>query len=102
MRYEVLHLKDRFPFLGENGCDPTLEVYLPQIMTEMGRHDWKRPSILICPGGGYAGVSQREGEPIGLHFLPEGYNVFVLTYSVAPNRFPTQLREVAAAMELIA
>lgn len=102
MRYEVLHLIDRFPILGENGCDPTLEVYLPQIMTEMGRHDWKRPSILICPGGGYAGVSQREGEPIGLHFLPEGYNVFVLTYSVAPNRFPTQLREVAAAMELIA
>ena len=38
---------------------------------------------------------------MALHFLPEGYNVFVLTYSVAPHRFPTQLREVAAAMELI-
>lgn len=101
MRTETIHLKDRFPFLGENGRDPTLTLYLPQNMTEMGRLDWKRPSILICPGGGYAGVSQREGEPIGLHFLPEGYNVFVLTYSVAPHRFPTQLREVAAAMELI-
>ena len=102
MRYEILHLKDRFPFLGENGCDPTLEIYLPQNLTEMGRQDWKRPSILICPGGGYGMVSQREGEPIALHFLPEGCNAFVLTYSVAPNRFPTQLREVAAAMELIA
>ena len=101
MRYEILHLKDSFPFLGENGCDPTLEIYLPQNMTEMGRQDQKRPCILICPGGGYAGVSQREGEPIALHFLPEGYNAFVLTYSVAPNRFPTQIREVAAAMELI-
>ena len=101
MRHEVLHLKDHFPFLGENSCDPTLEIYLPQNMTEMGRENLKRPCILICPGGGYAGVSQREGEPIALHFLPEGYNAFVLTYSVAPNRFPTQLREVAAAMELI-
>jgi len=101
MRSETIHLKNHFPFLGENGCDPTLEIYLPQNMTEMGRQTQKRPSILICPGGGYAGVSQREGEPIGLHFLPEGYNVFILTYSVCPNRFPTQLREVAAAMELI-
>lgn len=101
MRTETIHLKDHFPFLGENGCDPTLDLFLPYNMTEMGRQDQKRPCILICPGGGYAGVSQREGEPIGLHFLPEGYNVFVLTYSVAPNRFPTQLREVAAAMELI-
>lgn len=101
MRTETIHLKDIFPFLGENSCDPTLDIILPQNMTEMGRQDQKRPSILICPGGGYAGVSQREGEPIGVHFLPEGCNIFVLTYSVAPNRFPTQLREVAAAMELI-
>lgn len=101
MKQEVLHLNEYFPFLGENGCDPTLELILPYNMTEMGRQNQKRPSILVCPGGGYAGVSQREGEPVGLHFLPEGYNVFILTYSVAPNRFPTQIREVAAAMELI-
>ena len=59
------------------------------------------PAVLICPGGGYVMCSQRESEPVALNFLPEGYNVFVLTYSVAPHRFPTQLREVAAAMELI-
>ena len=46
-------------------------------------------------------VSQREGEPIAMRFLPLGYNVFVIQYSVAPSRFPTQLREVAAVMELI-
>ena len=43
MRYEILHLKDHFPFLGENSCDPTLEIYLPQIITEMGRENLKRP-----------------------------------------------------------
>lgn len=101
MKHEVLHLKDRFPFLGENGCDPTLTIYLPFNLTEMNRQDLLRPSILICPGGGYNRVSQREAEAVGVHFLPEGYNVFVLDYSVAVHNFPVQIREVAAALELI-
>lgn len=101
MRCEIIYLKDFFPELGENGANPYVEMYLPYNMTEMHRQDQKRPCLVICPGGGYAMVSQREGEPVALHFLPEGYNVFVLTYSVAPHRFPSQLREVAAVMELI-
>ncbi len=98
---KTIQLKDRFPFLGENGKNPNVTVYLPDPLTEMGRGDWKRPCMVICPGGGYGMCSQREAEPIALHFLPEGYNVFVINYSVAPHRFPTQLREVAAVMELI-
>lgn len=101
MKYEKIHLKNMFPFLAENGCDPTLEVYLPYNMPEMGRENDRRPCVLICPGGGYGAVSQRESEPIALKFLSKGYNAFVITYSVAPNRFPVQLREVAAVMELI-
>jgi len=101
MQYQKIHLKDRFPFLGENGCDPVLEIYLPYNMTEMNRQNQKRPCMVLCPGGGYGMVSQREAEPVALHLLPEGFNVFVLTYSVAPNRFPTQLVEVAAVMEMI-
>ena len=45
--------------------------------------------------------SQREAEPVALNFLPDGINVFVLNYSVAPHRYPAQLREVAAGIELI-
>lgn len=101
MKYEVLHLKDYYPFLGEDGCDPTVEVYLPYNMTEMHRENDKRPCMIVCPGGGYVGCSQREAEPIALQFLPQGYNVFTITYSCSPHRFPTQLREVAALMELI-
>ena len=96
MRYERIHLKDSFPFLGEEGCDPTVVLYLPYNMKEMGREKQKRPCLIVCPGGGYERCSEREAEPIALHFLPEGFNVFVLTYSVAPHRFPTQLLEVAA------
>ena len=101
MKHEIIHLKDYFSFLGEDGCDPTVEIYLPYNMTEMHRENDKRPCMLVCPGGGYGGCSQREEEPIALQFLSQGYNVFTITYSVAPHRFPTQLREVAALMELI-
>ena len=101
MKHEVLHLKDYYPFLGGDNCDPTVEAYLPYNMTEMHRENDKRPCMIVCPGGGYGFCSQREAEPIALQFLPRGYNVFTITYSVAPHRFPTQLREVAALMELI-
>ena len=101
MRTFTLHLKDHFPFLGENGCDATVDVYLPYNMTEMNRQNQRRRCLVICPGGGYGCVSQREGEPVGMRFLGEGYNVFILTYSVKPNRFPQAIREVAAVLELI-
>ena len=101
MKYEVIKLKDEFSFLGEEGRDPILELYLPYNMTEMHHENRKRPCMVVCPGGGYGMCSQRESEPIALKFLEEGFNVFVLTYSVAPNRFPIQIREVAAVMELI-
>lgn len=97
MRRHRIFLKDHFHFLSES----YLDLYLPYNSDQMGRQNQKRPCLLILPGGGYGSVSQREGEPVGLHFLPDGYNVFVLTYSVAPVRFPTQLWEVAAVMELI-
>ena len=60
MRYEILHLKDFFPALGENGRDATLAAYLPDNLTEMGRDNEAHPSLLICPGGAYCFCSQRE------------------------------------------
>lgn len=101
MKYGVIHLKDVFPFLGENDCDPTLTYYLADNLTEMKRNEERHPCMVICPGGGYAMCSQREAEPIAFQFLPLGFHAFVLNYSVNPKRFPTQIREVAAAFELI-
>lgn len=101
MKYEILHLKDYFPALGENGCDATVTAYLADNLTEMGRDHALRPCLVICPGGGYQYCSQREAEPIALHFLPEGFHVFILNYSTEPHRYPTQLREAAGCMELI-
>lgn len=102
MTHSKMHLKDFFPQLSENGCDPVVEMFLPyDDITEMNHQNRKRPTMIVCPGGGYYGCSERESGPIAMHFLPEGYNVFVITYSVFPHHFPTQIREVAALMELI-
>lgn len=101
MKHERLELKNYFDFIGANGENPVVETYLPYNMVEMNRQNQKRPCMVVCPGGGYGMCSERESEPIALQFLSEGFNVFVLTYSVAPHRFPTQLREVAATVELI-
>ncbi len=101
MKHETLHLKDEFPFLGEAGQDPFVVTYLPDNLAEMNWEERSHPCLIICPGGGYRFCSQREAEPIALKFAAEGYNVFVLNYSVEPNGFPNQIRQVAAVMELI-
>ena len=101
MQHYIIELKKEFSELAYMAGDPSLEVYLPLNMSEMGWQDKLRPCMLILPGGGYGMVSQREGDPIAMHLLPHGYNVFVLQYTVAPNRYPNQLVQVAAAMELI-
>ena len=103
MKTERLYLKNYFAELGENGCDAYVDCYIPTPIHESGKvlEDKKYPCMVICPGGGYGMVSEREGEPIALHFLSDGYRVIVVHYSIAPHSFPQQLREVAGAMELI-
>lgn len=60
--------------------DAFLTTYIRYNPPEM--HNAPRRALLVCPGGGYQFVSERENEPIALAFLARGYNVFVLTYSV--------------------
>ncbi len=60
-----------------------------------------RPAMLVIAGGGYENVSQREKEPVAMKFLAEGFNCFILDYSVAPVSFPCQLIEGAMAMAYI-
>lgn len=65
--------------------------------------DFVRKAILVIPGGGYGEIcSEREGEPIGMAFMPYGYNYFVLHYSVnRAKKFPSQLIEAAMAIKHI-
>ena len=58
-------------------------------------------AVIICPGGGYNHVSDREGEPIAAQFLSMGYHAFVLRYSLAPHVFPASLKELASAVAMV-
>ena len=50
MKCETIHLKDSFDFLGENGNDPLLEVYLPTCKPE----NRKRPCTWPAPAAATA------------------------------------------------
>ncbi len=63
--------------------------------------DMLRPAVIVLPGGGYIRKSDRESEPIALQFMSMGCHSFILDYSVAPNRFPTSLRELGEAVAYI-
>lgn len=63
--------------------------------------DKKRPMAVICSGGGYSRISDREKEPILLQFLSWGVSACLLEYSVAPNEFPVALQELASAVALL-
>lgn len=58
----------------------------------------KRPAVVICPGGAYEHLSDREGEPVALQFGTMGIHAFVLQYSLTPDVFPAALMELAEAV----
>ncbi len=61
-----------------------------------------RPAMLVLPGGGYRSCSDREAEPVAVHFLQQGFHAFVLTYSVAPeSAYPTPFLEASLAVAYI-
>ena len=100
MIYEKIFLKDVFDGIN---TDATLTTYV-RSTSDAIEPDRKRASVLICPGGGYGMVSDRENEPIALAFVALGYNAFVLRYSTADlndEKYPTQLLESSAALAYI-
>lgn len=61
-----------------------------------------RPAMLIFPGGGYFNCSDREAEPIALAYAAEGYNAFVVRYSVGEDaQFPDALKDAESAIALL-
>lgn len=78
-----------------------LQTYINEDVEEYqtGR---KRPAVVICPGGGYWYLSEREAEPIALKYMAEGYQAFVLHYSTGWDAvFPASLQELSKAVSLI-
>ncbi len=60
-----------------------------------------RPAMLVIPGGGYVMCSDREAEPIALAYLAEGFNAFVLRYSVNCQCWERAYEDGEAALRYI-
>lgn len=70
----------------EEYTHPNTCGFMPSIMAYL--HDEEKdpdktyPCMIVVPGGGYASVSPTEGEIIAEQFYKNGYQAFVLTYTI--------------------
>lgn len=98
MKAYTIELKKEYSFLqgGKLSC------MLMDIPWDIQK-DWKRPAVIVVPGGAYAMVSKREGEPVASAFFAKGFQAFILDYLVAKDgiSYPEQLLEVAAAVDYV-
>ena len=64
---------------------------------------WKRPAVIVVPGGGYAMCSRREAEVVALPFLARGFQAFILRYKTASDGvcYPEELLELASAFDYV-
>ncbi len=61
-----------------------------------------RPAIIICPGGGYEFLSEREADPVAIAFQRFGFNTFVLRYSIREHSaFPQPVVDAARAVRWV-
>lgn len=98
MKSYSVELKENYPFLmgGTLSC---LLMSQPWDVVQA----WKRPALIVVPGGGYSYASKREGEPVAAEFFARGFQTFILNYVSAPEggHYPEQLLEVAAAVDYV-
>ncbi|MBE5739648.1 MAG: alpha/beta hydrolase [Clostridiales bacterium] len=99
MKLFTVDLHKEYPFL-QGG---TLECLVSENPFDVGAENWKRPALIVIPGGGYAMVSRREGVPVASAFFAKGFQVFILKYLTAEDdvRYPEQLLEAASAVDYI-
>ena len=87
--------------IGEEETNARLYTYFWSNSKELydGR---RRPCVLICPGGGYAMTSDREGEGLAVRFMEMGYHAAILRYSTVPEAvFPDAFLQAAACMKML-
>ncbi len=97
MKAYTVDLKEHYNLQGGS-----LECVLMEMPWDVPQ-EWKRPALIVVPGGAYSMVSKREGAPIATEFLTRGFQTFILTYLCAPDgaRYPEQLTELACAVDYV-
>lgn len=97
---EWIVLYEHLTLTASDGTPVALDTYCPDVK-EGDDKNALRTGIVICGGGGYSFVSDRETEPVALRFAAMGFNTFVVRYRVAPFRFPCAVQDIAAAVACV-
>ena len=58
-------LGQRIHIASSAGAQIPLDLYVSEVSQEIDENI-QRPSVVICPGGGYEFLSSREAEPVAL------------------------------------
>ncbi len=94
----IIDLSETYPALKGGTLTPSI---LPYPFDGEGI-PFKRPALIVVPGGAYAMTSKREGLPIANQFLARGFQTFVLNYVCSPDAvYPEQLKELACAVDYV-
>ena len=103
MLYREEHIKLDYSKVEAPNLDheALLKIFVANTDNEMPSYTQKRPTVIICPGGAYHSLSEREAEPIAMKYLSCGFNACVLYYAVCPNEFPTALLEGLCAIKYV-
>ncbi|MCG3149673.1 MAG: Acetylxylan esterase [Verrucomicrobiae bacterium] len=75
---------------------PRLAIFQPD-----RRETNPRAAVIVCPGGGYAGLAPHEGDPFAALFTAHGFVSAVLYYRVAPWKFPAPQADACRAIRLL-
>ena len=94
-----------------NMINKTIEIHVDEHIARLTTYildntgevnkDRTRPMVIICPGGGYRFVSDREAEPIAIQFNAMGFHACILRYSVYPAKFPTAITQLAKSLAYV-
>lgn len=80
----------------EGNAQPRLLHYPLQ-----GGSEGARPSIIVCPGGGYQGLAPHEGGPVAQAFNALGFEAFVLMYTLPPENPLSPLQQLAHSVRFV-
>lgn len=89
--------------------NPDRDVTLEAVLFDRPRSDQlptpledPRPAVIVCPGGGYEFLSQREADPVVTAFMRRGFNAFVLRYSIREHAvYPDPAVDAARAVRWV-
>ncbi len=97
MKIETIQLWD-----SREDVELTMFLHMPDMFIP---NPLKKPALIVCPGGAYMSCPRHgnEGDPVAMTFAADGYQTFVLEYSVAEKSskenvlFPSQILDLGKA-----